>query len=268
MKACWIAFGVILFVYPVASCALQSEPDLLVKVRIHFSGPNPLPVDVQEQIAKDFEGKIFNSTLARELEERVREECREQGYFRALVRSTVEMADTFGEHKAIVGLDVDEGQQYRLADIRWKNLTAFRPNDLRPLFPLQNGEIFDVRKVRQGLDAVRKIYATKGYINFIAVPDSHIDDAARTISLDIDLDEGGVFTVRSMRVLGEDNTTREAFLNSLKPGDVFNPMRLQRVFELFRSRFPKDREIYNVVETVRDDTAHAVDVIVDLRSLD
>jgi outer membrane protein assembly factor BamA len=48
------------------------------------------------------------------------------------------------------------------------------------------------------LDALRKVYESKGYINFTPVPNAQVDDAAHTISLMVDIDEGVQFRIGTL----------------------------------------------------------------------
>lgn len=66
----------------------------------------------------------------------------------------------------------------------------FPAGELRPQFPIAAGEIFNTAKIRQGLDALRKTYASNGYVDFTPVPVTIVDDKDRTVSLQIDLQEG------------------------------------------------------------------------------
>jgi outer membrane protein assembly factor BamA len=49
---------------------------------------------------------------------------------------------------------------------------------LRKLVPLEEGDIFNVTKIRESLDAMKKLYSSFEYINFAATPITDVDDAA------------------------------------------------------------------------------------------
>lgn len=93
---------------------------------------------------------------------------------------------------------MDEGEQYRLKEISFKDERAFSEEELRRQFQIVDGDIFDVEKIRQGLDKMRKLYANCGYINFSPVPDTAAGDQAATVSLTIDIDEGMQFRIGSL----------------------------------------------------------------------
>ncbi len=94
--------------------------------------------------------------------------------------------------KQLVALDVNvnEGEQYRLKELQWKGATAFSTEELAALMPVKDGGVLDTGKVRSGLEALRRQYVSKGYMEFGCVVQTKFDMLARTITLIIDLDEG------------------------------------------------------------------------------
>lgn len=248
----------------------RKMPQHSTVVDVQFAGRNYLSPVTQQQLALRFKGQTFEDAgWIVELRERTRDAYQQLGYFTAEVESHVEVTKNVVPIPEVVAyITVREGELYRLSRLRWENVTVFRPDELDALFPLHNGEIFNTEKVREGIRAVHDLYATKGYTNCAPIPTPHIEAEARTISLDIDADEGAAFKIGSVRVLGGDAATRQAFLTLVKPGDEYNPAFLERVFEEeLRPRLPKGREFYNVIETIQDNAAHAVGIVVDLRSI-
>jgi outer membrane protein insertion porin family len=89
---------------------------------------------------------------------------------------------------------------------------------------MKDGDWFDSSLVGKGLDNLRKAYGQLGYINFSAVPTPHIDEAKKTISLDIDVDEGKPFYVGRIEFQGN-TTTRDKVIRRellLEEGQVYN----------------------------------------------
>ena len=54
----------------------------------------------------------------------------------------------------------------------------------------------------KGLENLRKAYGELGDINFSAVPEQSIDEEKKTVSLEIDVDEGKQFSVRRIEFTG------------------------------------------------------------------
>jgi outer membrane protein insertion porin family len=114
----------------------------------------------------------------------VREALQNRGYFKAVVQNPqTKIRDTghagfhipllqHGPGKAMdITVPIDEGDQYRLGSITFKNNKAV-PNTkaLRSLFPIKDGEIFNRQKIAKGLESLKNAYASQGYINFTSIP--------------------------------------------------------------------------------------------------
>jgi len=88
---------------------------------------------------------------------------------------------------------------------------------------MNDGDTFSREKIASGLENLRKAYGDMGYINFTSVPDTKFDDERRLISLVIDVDEGKLFHVGSVNVLGLDEQARQELLKELpfKRGQIY-----------------------------------------------
>jgi hypothetical protein len=134
--------------------------------------------------------------------ERARDAWMQRGYFRAMPHmSYQELSGDAQRQQVRITLDgVDEGTRYRLGGLGFKNSHAFPTTQLRALFRIRRGEVFDIARIRDGLQAVRELYGRSGYIDFTSVPDTTIDQ--REVSLVIDVDEGKQFNVESVTIRG------------------------------------------------------------------
>jgi outer membrane protein insertion porin family len=221
--------------------------------------------------------RTYDSTKLQEDTERVRQDYQQHGYFKATVEDpTTALHDTkpglfrmpFKHHepgKAVdITIPVEEGDQYRLAGITFKNgKVGVNTAALRRMFPMKDGDIFDTSKVRKGLDNMTKAYGELGYIKFTGVPDTQIDDANKKISLDIDLDEGSQYSVRRIEFQGN-TTTRDKVIRRelpLEEGGVYNSkywefglLRLNQLQYFDELKPDKDTDIK------QDDTNHTVDL--------
>jgi outer membrane protein insertion porin family len=152
----------------------------------------------------------------------VRRAWQDRGYFKVEVRGEARMLTSKPVSERIaVTVHVDEGQQYRLREITFRNNRAVTDlQALRNLFPLYDGDVFSREKIAQGLDNLRFAYGEAGYINFTSVPDSQFNEESRTISLNVNVDEGKQFYVSSISVVGVPEQVLENSL--LKPGDIYN----------------------------------------------
>ena len=110
---------------------------------------------------------------------------------------------------------------------------VFPPQELRKRFPLNDGDVLDASKIKEGLGALIRLYQSRGYIDFAATPETITDDKSAMISLMMVLDEGKQFRVGKVVAYNLD-PEREGKLKSLiQPGDIYNS-------ELFGDFFRKN----------------------------
>ena len=199
-----------------------------------------MPVTDQEQIAISLKQRTYTGSLdgvVDEAEERVRAGWQDRGYFKVLVSGDAKVL-TSGPVSQRIALSfrVDEGLQYRLGQIRFRNNKVITDAGvLRPLFPITDGDVFSREEIAKGLENLRKAYGEMGYINSTSVPDTRFDDKTSLINLEIDIDEGKQFRLSSISFPGMDEAARQEMLRDgvLQPGQIYN----QELFELFLQRY-------------------------------
>src|SRR5947207_6753421 len=159
------------------------KPFFLKIESVVFKSDQPLPA-----ISKDLAAEVeavkrieFNETWDSEVVDKVKDVWQHRGYFNiAFERDDVdredlsEPAEGENEFLARIIVKINPGRQYHTGNIRFLHNTQFNSAQLRTLFPIQEAEIFDTRKIAQGMEAARKAYGERGFINFTAVPETAI----------------------------------------------------------------------------------------------
>src|SRR5207302_8137247 len=107
-------------------------------------------------------------------------------------------------------------------------------------------------------------YGSKGHVDFVAVPETQVDDVQRTIALTIDLDEGSVFYVASLTVRGDESEAgaRERLLRMWEgyEGRVYDSRMLERFLRDLHARPQvKPEQVFEVSE---DAQRHLVNVYI------
>ena len=199
--------------------------------------------------------KTFDRNKLDEDMEGIRAAYQNEGYFRVLVNEPqVETRETPGKRGVPIpvlnklpipgirrsnpGRKVDiivplvEGEQYTLGEVSFEGVELFNQPEavLRPVFAMEQGDLFDVSKIREGLESMRKIYGEFGYINFVASPETLIDDVNRQIDMVFNIEEDKQFLVRRIDFTGN-TTTRDKVIRRelmLSEGSMFN----SRLWEL------------------------------------
>ncbi len=137
----------------------------------------------------------------------------DRGYFLAKVYCEVVPVDSKSSVPHVdLFVTVQEGVQYRLREIRWKNVTVFPESQLLALMPINPGETFKRTKIGEGLDAAVRLYGSLGYINSTYIPNTSIDEAGRSIALEINVDEGGIFHWGDLHVEGMSEADKRELL--------------------------------------------------------
>ncbi len=125
-----------------------------------------------------------------------------------------------------ISIPVQEGEQYQLGDMAFNGVKFFRKPDvlMRPMFQMQGGDIFNVSKIRKGLENLRKLYGEFGFINMVTTPETNIDEARKRINMVFNIEEDKQFFVRRIEFAGN-TTTRDKVIRRellLDEGDMFN----------------------------------------------
>jgi outer membrane protein insertion porin family len=205
---------------------------------LRASMKNLRPIGIPHSIfLENIFARTFDASKLDEDSERVRQAYRDRGYLRGgpvgdpqtKIRNEAGLSlFTFRpkKGKAIdIHMNIDEGDRYRLADITFTgNKAAANVKALRAIFPQKDGEIFNMTLFQKGLEALRKAYGQMGYINFVAIPTPSFDEAKKTVTWNLDIDEGKQFTVARIEFQGN-TVTRDFVIRRellLQEGQVYN----------------------------------------------
>jgi len=206
------------------------------------------------------------SSVGEEAAERVRAAYQNEGYFKVQVdgKAVRVPTDSLVRYDIVVRV-LSAGEQYRLGDLKIANAVQFPVPQLRDLFPMQRGEVFSREKIAAGLEALRLLYGSQGYINYTGVPETELDDDNAIANLTINADEGKQFRLRSVEVLGVDAETKARVLSDLamKPGDIYTTKLWEHSLLKFGD-VAQDPDP-NIVDKRLDERNGWVDLVLDFR---
>ncbi len=206
---------------------------------------NLRPIGIPKSIfLENLFSKTFDANKLDQDKDMLRNKYQEKGYFRATVgEHTLKMRDVGGAgfriplfkpnkpgKRADLRIPVEEGPRYVVGKITFSDVKLFRTPEavLRPVFQMQEGAIFDVSKLRKGMENLKKLYGEFGYIDFVAEPQFDFPEPEKgkppRIDLSLAVEEGKQFFVRRINFSGNTTTRdkvirRELFLDE---GDMFN----------------------------------------------
>ncbi|MCH7978291.1 MAG: outer membrane protein assembly factor BamA [Acidobacteria bacterium] len=217
---------------------------------------NSRPIGIPHSfIFESLFSKTYDRNKLEEDMEGLRAAYQNEGYFRVLVNDpmvetretpakrgvpipVLNMLPIPGIKRSKPGRKVDitvplvEGERYTLGEMTFEGVEVFTQPErvLRPMFTMEQGDMFDVSKIREGLESMRKLYGEFGYINFVASPETLIDDVNREIDMVFNVEEDKQFLVRRIDFTGN-TTTRDKVIRRelmLTEGSMFN----SRLWEL------------------------------------
>jgi outer membrane protein insertion porin family len=128
-----------------------------------------------------------------------------------------------------ITIKIEEGEQYHMGTLKIVSsdpdkALSLKVDPLKSLFPLKDGDIFNVDKLRKALKNYTDAYGQYGFIDFTAEPDFDIDDATKKINLTLHFDEQKQYYVRRINFSGN-TTTRDKVIRRellIDEGQLFN----------------------------------------------
>ena len=175
------------------------------------------------RITSDMIGSCYGEDSA-EMEQRLRAAFQDRGYFKVEVKSLrFKPRDPLGVPKpvALEG-DVAEGPQYRLADVSFVNNHAFPVAKLREQFPLKKGALMERGEVASGLESLRKLYGTRGYLDYIAIPETQFGSNA-TVNLTAAFEEGPQYHMGKLEIAADKEAAGRLRMQwKLAEGEVYD----------------------------------------------
>ena len=233
--------------------SLDSDPTIAFD-RISFHDPQPSQ-HVQRLLIRATRNHTFRlyPHWTDELAEAgMRGILQEHGYFRAEVSAKAEILSRDAQHDHVsLTIRVDPGARYWLGSLQFRSADpnerlAFSKEQLRAVVPLRDGDVFDVSELRDGFDALKRLYGSRGWIDFTPTPDFQIDDPQRRLDLTIVIDQERQYRIGQTSFLGENPVAEKIARSTFKTGELLNVSLLKQFFAEHESILPagaSDRDI-------------------------
>jgi len=246
----------------------KRQPPMVTVRQVTFENVTQLSTADQEKIASDLRGRTYHGPeWTKEFDERVRNAWQEHGYFLVRASSKVEQINDDPKNQDVtVTTEVDEGPKFLVSDIQWSGITDFPVDDLNAAMPLKRWDVFDTAKVREGLQQLRNLYTSKGYLDFVPVPQTTIDEGKHTVILHLEIDPGEVYRVTNVQYVGGNPELRRKVEAKwpTRPGEAFDPAAIRKFFQDSGSLLPPYMSVEQSVEEHIDRKNHTVDLTVHL----
>jgi outer membrane protein insertion porin family len=199
-----------------------------------------------------FDIAVLSKTYDREkldedLEVGIRGLYQDNGYFRVVVAPNgpvLENVDVphkgapLPGMKAHVGkavnitINIEEGERYHMGTLKIVSsdpdkALSLKVEALKTIFPMKEGDILNVDKLRKALKNYTDAYGQYGFIDFTAEPDFDIDEANKKINVILHFDEQKQYYVRRINFIGN-TTTRDKVIRRellIDEGQLFDKRR-------------------------------------------
>ena len=173
--------------------------------------------------------------LAADLE-RLRSFYMDRGYLKFEIRST-QVAITPDKQNIYITINIDEGDVYRLEEVKLTGKLIVPPQELVKLMKVGPGEVFSRKRATETTEAISTRLGDEGYIfaNVNMVPE--IDDEKKTVKLVFFVDPGRRIYVRRIHVKGNTRTQDEVIRREMRQMEA--AMAKTSQIELSKSRLQR-----------------------------
>jgi outer membrane protein insertion porin family len=235
-----------------------------------ISGTQTLSSDELATITNELIGSCFDEN-SEELEERLRASFGNRGYLGMKVKSLrVKPIDPTGVPKpAMLEADVLEGPRFRLAEINFTGNHAFTADELRRKFLLKQGDLLVRDKIVGGLDELRQLYVSRGFLDFTMEDEVHVpSDGTAMLSISFSILEGVQYHMGKLEIFAKKEPADNLLSKwELPEGAVFDRTYLDKYIDSNRSLLPTEFQPEHV-QLVRDCPDATVDVRLPLDAMD
>jgi len=190
-----LLFVALLAVWFVGSPSIAAPQDScdkqFVVSQVNLPTTTQLSSSEQATIRARLIGRCFDDQQVAELASRVRDTLQSFGYFRATVSPTIAVVDVSRHPQPVLlNLDVVEGARYKVREITWLGVKAISSEQIIPISQTRPEDILDMSKVRETLEAARRLYAAIGYPTASIVSEVQVQEAGHWVSLYFRVVEG------------------------------------------------------------------------------
>jgi outer membrane protein insertion porin family len=147
-----------------------------------------------------------------------------------------------------VSIPVAPGRQYKLTELQWRGNTIVPAEKLQELTHLKAGEPANAVQLDEDIEAIKKLYGTKGYLFAHVDPVPATDDNQSTVSYELNVSEGEMYRMGDLELdgLDADVSKKMAAQWQMKKGDPYDSSYLHKFFSIMY-RDAGVRRPYNVV---------------------
>jgi outer membrane protein assembly factor BamA len=230
---------------PLSDGSLQefrTEGASLQIARMEFSDPALAESRVVQQHLSEIRGKPYSrNSIDVFLAEQIRPIYQQQGFLRArLGPAEVRLIGNPNQklpEQIPVFVPVTPGPLYHWRGADWKGNTVLSSFTLAGLLGVKPGDVANGMTIEGGWDLVREEYAHNGYLDVKIDAVASYDDAARTVSYAVNIQEGQQYRYVAMVLTGLSLAAERKIHDTwpMKPGDVFDKIQFEKYLTSLQS---------------------------------
>jgi outer membrane protein assembly factor BamA len=189
-----------------------------------------------------------------ELEERIRAKFQDRGYFTVQVQNLdIKVIDPLASPKAVrLEAEVADGPRCRLSGFNFSGNHNLSSAALRAKFSIKLGDPFRRDRIAGGLEGMRKLYASQGFLDSVFIPDTEVDSSA-TVKLNIEVHEGPQYRMGEFQVFAPPAIAAKLQTQwKLQPGTVFDRSYVETFLEKNHALLPDDFTLEDGVKMLKD----------------
>jgi len=203
---------------------------------IAFAGAGESELPLLDTAAKKLRGADFSRTMLRAQEDKgFLPIYLEHGYLKAAFGDAQAkvVEDSPQETNVDVTFPVDAGRQYKLTALDLTGNKSFPTGTLRPLIHVQLNQPANAVQLDTDIEAMKKLYGTRGYMAVSIQPDLETDDENSTVKYRLKIQEGDVYSMGDLEIRGLDSRTTARLQDDwkLRGGDPYNSSYAQRFLD-------------------------------------
>jgi outer membrane protein insertion porin family len=183
---------------------------------------------VQERDYFILRGTVQRQKLDEDIE-RILALYNDHGYIQARVESHDIVVDR-EEARVIITINVVEGPQYRIDEIKLTGVTLLPESEVRRQLKFKPGDVFSRATLRESVNAIADLYSTIGRASADITPRTEQLPAVAKVNVTLEIAEGPVVYVERINISGnlrsEDKILRREV--PMVEGDMFTLQKLQR----------------------------------------
>jgi outer membrane protein assembly factor BamA len=174
---------------------------------IAFEGAGEAELTLLESAAKKLLGTDFSRSKLRTQEDKnFLPIYLQRGYLKATFGDAqAKVVEGSPQETAVdVTFPVDPGRQYKLAEIEIGGNKSFSAEALRALIHAQQGELANAVQLDADIEAMKRLYGTRGFMAVNIQPYPEMDDANSTVIYRLRIQEGEVYSMGDLDFRGLD----------------------------------------------------------------